>query len=333
MKSYLNFLKRNKSYSAINLVGLSISMAFVLLLAVYVQKQLSTDAFQKNAERIYAVTNPENLNMGYYLPQYLSREFPDIEAASSYIYQGVRTFVVENKSVNMPMAIVDSLFFKMFSFEMVSGSGDDFKISKNNILISESFASSYFQEKSPIGQQIAFGDFTLNVVGVYKNPENSIFKPVDIYLRGEFASIFNSSHDEYMSNAGGAVCFVMTYPNSKFSEKNAEVLEYLKEIFWIYMNGSYDQVRMIPLREIYFLENGAMDYNGGFNLGDFSFVKILFSMCVILLLFAVLNYINMTTALSGFRAKEMATRRLLGSSKAEVFFKMKIGRASCRERV
>lgn len=140
MKSYLNFLKRNKSYSAINLVGLSISMAFVLLLAVYVQKQLSTDAFQKNAERIYAVTNPENLNMGYYLPQYLSREFPDIEAASSYIYQGVRTFVVDNKSVNMPMAIVDSLFFKMFSFEMVSGSGDDFKISKNNILISESFA-------------------------------------------------------------------------------------------------------------------------------------------------------------------------------------------------
>lgn len=322
MKSYLNFLKRNKSYSAINLVGLSISMAFVLLLAVYVQKQLSTDAFQKNADRIYAVTNPENLNMGYYLPQYLSREFPDIEAASSYIYQGVRTFVVENKSVNTPMAIVDSLFFKMFSFEMVSGSGDDFKISKNNILISESFASSYFQEKNPIGQKITLGDYSLNVVGVYKNPENSIFKPVDIYVRGEFASGFNSANNEDMDNAGGAVCFVMTYPNSKFSEKNAEVLEYLKEIFWIYMNGSYDQVRMIPFRDIYFLENGAIENNGGFNLGDFSFVKILFSMCVILLLFAVLNYINMTTALSGFRAKEMATRRLLGSSKAAIFFKM-----------
>ena len=67
MKSFWNFLRKNKLYAAVNLVGLTVSMAFVLLLAVYIQRQLTTDSFQQNADRIYVVANEDNVTMGYWL--------------------------------------------------------------------------------------------------------------------------------------------------------------------------------------------------------------------------------------------------------------------------
>ena len=79
MKSFWNFLKKNKLYGAINLVGLTVSMAFVLLLAVYVQRQLTTDSFQKNADRIYVIANEDNVTMGYWLDKHLKNNFPEIE--------------------------------------------------------------------------------------------------------------------------------------------------------------------------------------------------------------------------------------------------------------
>lgn len=75
MSSFINFLKRNKLYSAVNLLGLSLSMAFVLLLAVYVTSQLSTDSFQKNADRIYVIAQKETLSSAYWLSRHMKANF------------------------------------------------------------------------------------------------------------------------------------------------------------------------------------------------------------------------------------------------------------------
>ena len=83
MKSFWNFLKKNKLYGAVNLVGLTVSMAFVLLLAVYVQRQLSTDSFQENADRVYVVANEHSLSMAYWLDKHLKNHFPEIERAAA----------------------------------------------------------------------------------------------------------------------------------------------------------------------------------------------------------------------------------------------------------
>ena len=79
MKSFLNFLKRNKLYALINLLGLTVSMAFVLILAVYVQKQLTTDAFQKNADRIYLVAPEHRYTMAYWTDKHLRNLLPEVE--------------------------------------------------------------------------------------------------------------------------------------------------------------------------------------------------------------------------------------------------------------
>lgn len=330
MSSFINFLKRNKLYSAVNLLGLSLSMAFVLLLAVYVTSQLNTDSFQKNADRIYVIAQKETLSSAYWLSRHMKANFPEIERSASYSSNGMQEYKIDGNTVNARTSYADSSFFDMFSFPLVEGDFSEWKASISGVLISESFAKAQFGDRDPIGREIRFdgADSTvsnLTVSGVFKDIENSIIKPCDIFLRGEIMTITNQANDERMSNAGSSTCFVMAYPNADLPARHDDILKWCRENFWRYMSdygGGDNDVRIIPLRDVYFLSDGNEDYNDSLRLGNKTTVMLLAGMCFLLLLFAILNYVNMTTALSGFRAKEMATRRLIGATKGGIFMKM-----------
>ena len=326
MNSFINFLKRNKLYALINLLGLTVSMAFVLLLAVYVQRQLSTDAFQKNADRIYVVTNEESVNMGYWLDKHLRGQFPEIEKSTCVANVSIASeYKIDGETVYGNTIAVDSCFFEMFSYDLVKGSKDDWRISGDRCMVSDEFANAHFGDKDPVGRQISIENgnesYPLTVCGVFKDFGNSILKTPDVLIRGEIITKINHSHDEYMSNAAAGVTFVMTYPGADLMARHDDILNWCEENFWIYKH-KYDEIRIIPLRDMYFLNNGNYDWTGALNFGDRSFVNLLLTMCLMLLLFAILNYVNLSTALIGFRAKEMATRRLVGATKTGIFMKM-----------
>ena len=326
MNSFLNFLKRNKLYALINLLGLTVSMAFVLLLAVYVQRQLSTDAFQKNADRIYVVTNEESVNMGYWLDKHLRGQFPEIEKSTCVANVSIASeYKIDGETVYGNTIAVDSCFFEMFSYDLVKGSKDDWRISGDRCMVSDEFANAHFGDKDPVGRQMSISDegesYPLTVCGVFKDFGNSILKTPDVLIRGEIITKINHSHDEYMRNAAAGVTFVMTYPGADLMARHDDILNWCEENFWIYKH-KYDEIRIIPLRDMYFLNNGNYDWTGALNFGDRSFVNLLLAMCLMLLLFAILNYVNLSTALIGFRAKEMATRRLVGATKTGIFMKM-----------
>lgn len=330
MNSFINFLKRNKLYSAVNLLGLSLSMAFVLLLAVYVTSQLGIDSFNKNADRIYVIAQKETLSTGYWLPRHMKANFPEIERSASYSSNGLQEYKIDGNTVNARTSYADSSFFDIFSFPLVEGDFREWKASTSGVLISESFAKAQFADKDPVGREIRFDGAdstvsTLTVSGVFKDIENSIIKPCDIFLRGEIMTITNLANDERMSNSGSSTCFVMAYPNADLPARHDDILKWCRENFWRYMSdygGGDNDVRIIPLRDVYFLSDGNEDYNDSLRLGNKTTVMLLAGMCFLLLLFAILNYVNMTTALSGFRAKEMATRRLIGATKGGIFMKM-----------
>lgn len=330
MSSFINFLKRNKLYSAVNLLGLSLSMAFVLLLAVYVTSQLSTDSFQKNADRIYVIAQKETVTSAYWMSRHMKANFPEIEKSASYSTNGLQEYKIDGNIVNARTSYADSSFFDMFSFPLVEGDLREWKASIGGALISESFAKAQFRDKDPVGREIRFDGAdstvsTLTVSGVFKDIENSIIRPCDIFLRGEIMTITNRANDERMSNAGSSICFVMAYPNADLPARHDDVLKWCRENFWTYSSdygGDENDVRIIPLRDVYFLSEGYEDYNDSLVMGNKTTVMLLGGMCFLLLLFAILNYVNMTTALSGFRAKEMATRRLIGATKGGIFMKM-----------
>lgn len=325
MKSFWNFLKKNKLYGAINLVGLTVSMAFVLLLAVYVQRQLSTDTFQENADRIYVIANEDNVTMGYWLDKHLKNNFPEIEKGCCVAnMSSSAAFSIDGERVYGSTMAADSTFFEIFSYDLVKGNKADWRVSWDRCMVSEEFANANFGEKDPIGQIIQFnyeGTFPLTVCGIYKEFGNSILKAPDVLVRGEMMPKTNSSHDEYMSNAGGGICFVMAYPGADLLARQDDILSWCEEHFWVY-KSQYDKVRIIPLRDMYFLNEGIRYGSDTIQFGNRSFVNLLLAMCLLLLAFAVLNYINMTTALTGFRAKEMATRRLVGADKSSIFLKV-----------
>ena len=325
MKSFWNFLRKNKLYAAVNLVGLTVSMAFVLLLAVYIQRQLTTDSFQQNADRIYVVANEDNVTMGYWLDKHLKNNFPEIEKGCCVAnIASAAAFNIDGERVYGSTMAADSTFFEMFSYDLVEGNKADWRVSQDRCMVSREFANAHFGDKDPLGQIISFnydGSFQLTVCGVYEDFGNSILKAPDVLIRGDIMPKINSSHDEYMSNAGGGICFVMAYPGADLQARHDDILDWCEENFWVY-KSQYDKVRIIPLRDMYFLNEGIRYGSDTIQFGNRSFVNLLLAMCILLLAFAVLNYINMTTALTGFRAKEMATRRLVGADKRSIFFKV-----------
>ena len=327
MKSFWNFLKNNKLYGLVNLVGLTVSMAFVLLLAAYVQRQLTTDSFQKNADRTYLIACEGHLNMGYWLDKHLKNNFPEIEKGCCVAsLSSACEFKIDGATVYGSVTCADSNFFDIFSYELIAGNKSDWHISGDQCMISQKFANAYFADKEPLGRVITLknenDEFSLTVCGVFSDFGNSIIKTPDVLARGEVMPKCNPSHNENMSNAAGGVCFVMTYPGADLQARQADMLDWMKQNWWVYRIGAFKDVRMIPLRDVYFLKEGNNEWTGALHLGNRSFVTLLLAMCLLLLAFAVLNYVNMSTALMGFRAKEMATRRLVGAGKSGIFLKI-----------
>ena len=306
-------------------MGLTVSMAFVLLLAVYIQRQLTTDSFQQNADRIYVVANEDNVTMGYWLDKHLKNNFPEIEKGCCVAnIASAAAFNIDGERVYGSTMAADSTFFEMFSYDLLEGNKADWRVSQDRCMVSREFANAHFGDKDPLGQIISFnyeGSFQLTVCGVYEDFGNSILKAPDVLIRGDIMPKINSSHDEFMSNAGGGICFVMAYPGADLQGRHDDILDWCEENFWVY-KSQYDKVRIIPLRDMYFLNEGIRYGSDTIQFGNRSFVNLLLAMCILLLAFAVLNYINMTTALTGFRAKEMATRRLVGSDKRSIFLKV-----------
>ncbi|MBP5667281.1 MAG: FtsX-like permease family protein [Salinivirgaceae bacterium] len=326
MKSFWNFLKNNKLYGLVNLVGLTVSMAFVLLLAAYVQRQLTTDSFQKNADRTYLIACEGHLNTGYWLDKHLKNNFPEIEKGCCVANRSdACEFQIDGATVYGSATCADSNFFDIFSYELIAGNKSDWHVSADQCMISQKFANTYFADKDPIGRTISiqFEDgVPLTICGVYSDFGNSIIKTPDVLVRGDWMPKFNPAHNERMDNAAAGLCFVMTYPGTDLQARQADMLDWMKQNWWVYRIGAFKDVRMIPLRDVYFLKEGNGEWTGALHLGNRSFVTLLLAMCLLLLAFAVLNYVNMSTALMGFRAKEMATRRLVGAGKSGIFLKI-----------
>ncbi len=331
MKSFLNFIRKNKLYAFINFFSLTASLSFVLLLAVYVSRQLTTDSFQKNADRIYLYANENFIGSAYYLQKHLLDHFPEVEMATSYLsasgISGLGELTLSGSSAAVPAqtSYADSSFFDMFSFPLVSGSVEAWKASDRSAVISRSFADAHFPDRDPVGQTLTYTGlderYTFTVAAVMEDIDHSVIRYCDVMCRADIMTELNSANDENMSNTGMFDTFIMTWPNSDIQAKIPEIRDYLGEVWWSYSENMVNKVFFIPLRDVFFFDE-SQSLVGNINQGDSQLVKILLAACIILLLFAVLNYINLTVAQSGHRAKEIATRRLLGESKTGVIFRM-----------
>ncbi len=325
MKTFIKFLSRNKLYTAINIIGLSVSLMFVILIANFVVTSLTVDSKVEKADRIYAISNEKYMGTGYWNGQHLKARYPEVEEACGISGGNGNTLSVyiNNREYGADLLFADTTFFQMFSIPLIEGDPKNALISKDNVIISKSFADKVFGSLNPVGMSITFEENDVKkervIAGIMPDIENSVLPDADIVTNFLNIGNYNSGIiSEYMNNAGATVMFLLEREGADLRSRTGDIAEYFKTYFWPYMRGALKEVVLVPFKDIYF-----SDYKSdATNYGDWSFVVILISVGILVLLFAIVNYINLTVAQTGFRAKEMATRRLLGASRKELFGKL-----------
>jgi len=326
LKAFLKFLSRHKAYTSIEIFGLSVSFMFVILIATYIVQELSMDKKQTKTDNIYVLGSENGFGSAYKIADRLLERYPEIEqtcviAHSKIMGEITVPIASSNQQIKASVLWADSTLQNFFDFELIAGNPNEFLTDKNYVVISESFAKKVFPQEDPIGQSIKdTQNNNLIITGVIKDIKNSVLPYADILSRIENADYPGwSMFSTQFWNIGCVSIFVKAVPGVHLESKNEDLVNYFKEFYWIYTGGTWTDAFFIPFKDIYF---SPIHGGGILEQGEWVFVMILIAVALIILLFAIINYINLTVAQTGFRAKEMATRRLLGSSREELFYKL-----------
>ena len=324
MKSYFRFLSRNKLYTFINIAGLVVSLMFIILMGDYTWRQYSIDSWHKNADRIYLTGSGEDFFMWPQAAQEINAMCPEIEQTCCVMSQNGRIKygqreVKEGDKENGIIMLADSTFFHFFDFELTKGDKRTALDAPDKCVITERLAQRLFGEKDPIGESLQIVgkrsvfmnhedpyDSTLvyTVSGIVKDFDRTVL-PNETQLIANmerFPQVMGYTlrpHSFAYSSTGACKAFLMLHPGATLDAKKKVIEDYLaKNYMWAHMDNQ--EFFATPLTDIMFAPQ-----NNGY-----------------VLFFAVSNYINLTVANTGFRAKEMATRRLFGSSQYQISLKL-----------
>ena len=344
MKSYLKFLSRNKAYTFINIAGLVVSLMFIILIGDYTWRQYSIDSWHTNAGRIYIAGSESSYFMWPQAAREIEAMCPEVEQTCCVMSQnGSISYgemkVKEGEHENGIIMLADSNFFSFFDFELTAGDRRTALDAPDKCVITERLARRLFGEKNPIGE-------SLRIVGV-----QSIFisndHPYDstlVYTISAVAKDFDRTvlpnetqviahMDRFpqvmgytltnkvfaYGSTGTCKAFIQLRPDATLDDKKQTIEDYLTKNYKLWGSDGEKEFSLTPLTDIMFAPQ-----NEGYGLlkGDKTRLRILLAAVLALLFFAVSNYINLTVANTGFRAKEMATRRLFGSSQREISLKL-----------
>ena len=317
MSSYLKFLSRNKLYTTIEAIGLIVSIAFVILIGNYVYQQYSVAYGNPYRNRVYAVGNQDYLSLSWWDKAVFEAELPEAEAVARISNADDGGYItIGDESVSATITEADPELFELFpSLTLIDGRMDEFYL-KGHCLISESLANRAFNGDA-IGKPITitfFDDKIESMVcGIFKEAENSMVPNTDVFLNPEFDELFDSENQEPFSSIGSFMTLIKVHENTD-REQFAKKVE--KVGLPNYEGSMVKSMPIYTLSEVFFSENQWM-----FKKGNKQVLQMLTVVVLLLLLSAIFNYINLNMALSGKRAKEMATRRLHGATKGIIIIK------------
>lgn len=311
LKVFVRSLIRNKLYSVITIIGFAISLTFVLLLSVYIRQELSVDDFHVNKDRIVRMEGEDGATWGALVAQGVKDAFPEIEAYTR-IYENNSDYATtaDGNKLLLHSLYVDTAFLDMFSFPLTEGR--NFK-AKKEVVISRSFARKMFGDESALGKDLNMrGETGWLIVGVAEDfPKNTHFKTCDALLN------FNSLNAGWIgnNNSSAFATYLMVRPGAELFSKIPVMLEYLKKDFWMYKDNYRKQLFLDPLKEVYW--SPKLTY--GVHHNSRTFVSVMMAIVGIILILALINYNNLSVARVGFRAKESAIKKLLGSNTSALF--------------
>ena len=321
-RAFLNFLGRNKLYTAINIFGFSISLMFVILLVTYTRQEYAVDQFHSNKERIFRLCDETDACFAPLIGRDLKARYPEIETYVR-LFETDEVATTGERHLKAKILLSDPDFFRMFSFRLAEGDTAQVLRSKNGALLSESFARNLFPEGDYLDKTVTIKGESVPVTGILRPFGNSQFVTPDVMLSFEEWAPLVYGWDGVLKRGYASASFplyLMLKPHADLSAKMPDMLSHLKTYYWPYKDDHARELTIIPLTEVYL--SNPLYASEQIRIGSKTLINTFFSVAMLILLFAVINYINLSTAQSESRAREMAVRRLLGCSRKALFTRL-----------
>jgi putative ABC transport system permease protein len=317
LKIALRNIRRHKGYSFINIAGLAIGMACCILILLWVQDELSYDRFHGNASDIYRVIQDINftdhsttwtITQGPLGPS-LEKDFPEIIRAARITWRGFRLTYSE-KSFDERVGMADGSIFEMFTFPLIKGDPATALSEPRSIVLTEETAEKYFGTEDPLGKTIkADNRYDFLVTGVMKNiPRNSHLQ-FDFLIPFIFGRELKYTVDNWRNSQ------FRTYVQLQKGIPYQEVVQKISG--YLYKKPTLEKdarLNLQPLTRIHLYSNYEFDQAHG----DITFVTIFSVIASFILLIACINFMNLATARSGNRAKEIGMRKVVGAYKKNI---------------
>jgi putative ABC transport system permease protein len=331
-------LRKSKGFTALNVIGLAVGLGVCLLIVLYVTDELSYDRYNVNAERIYRIDEDLYFNNTRYDAVTTSKFFgPALVASYPKIQQMVRfrnpgDLLVRKGSdhvLDHHFTFADSTIFKVFTLPMIAGDPNTALNNPHSIVIDESAARRYFNSTDVIGRTLEVGNnnTVLKVTGVIRDmPEQSQFHFSFIRPIRESYNFNDLSDNNWVSNS--YYTYILVQPGITQAEVQKDVNEVvnlnispaLQQMFHtsgadLEKAGNHFLCRIFPLTDVHLYSNKSGELEANSNI---QFVYIFSVIAVLILLIACVNFMNLSTARSANRAKEVGIRKVAGSTKGHL---------------
>lgn len=323
IKNYLKTawrnLWKNKAFSLINIMGLALGLTCSLLIMLWVNDEYHVDAFHKNGARLFSVIERQyregEVSAFYGGPGILADEMkkvlPEVQYATNYAWNTVSTFEANSKIMKQTGNFAGQDFFKMFSYPLLEGNAITALQTPSDIAISKKMAEGFFGSPAEaIGKTIRYENRKdLEVTAVFDDvPKNSTTQ-FDYILNWQTFLEINGWAKDWTNNGPGCLIMLRDGTDSKaFEQKIARFLDnYNKE----QTKHSYIRLGIQRYGDVYLHSN--FDKQGNLSGGRIQYVKLFSIVAIFILLIACINFMNLTTARSVKRAKEIGVRKVVGA--------------------
>ncbi|HEV7380395.1 MAG TPA: ABC transporter permease, partial [Dyadobacter sp.] len=328
-------LLRNRAFSAINITGLSIGLASCMLISLYVLDELSFDRFNENADRIVRVVfkgdmNGSKINEAHVMPptaSTLQADYPEVMEATRLRQAGEQKVIVNTKQYNGDvMFFADPNIFQVFTLPLIQGDAKTALAQPYQVVLSEATAVKYFGKTDVLGSIIKFkgSDKATKVSGVMRNmPANSHFHTDMLMSMG---SLPEAKGDSWMTSE--FFTYLLLRPGTDYKQLEAKLPEtvekymgpQLQKAMGVTMaefqkSGNRLMLKLQPLTDIHLFSDFVYDLSPS---GDMRYVYIFSAVAAIILVIACINFMNLSTASSSKRAREVGVRKVMGSQKSEL---------------
>lgn len=329
-KTAIRSILKHRFYSIINIFGLSLGLACCILIVLYVHNELSFDQFHQQKERIFRVSmeygsggnvNKTTVSPTAVLPVF-SREFPEVETGVRiYNPASFRPYAVrkdEKVFQENKFFYADNTFFKVFSFNLLSGDVEKALAEPNSVILTQSSAQKYFgpdwQSKNLIGESI-----TINAKSEFQITGIMEDIPANSHFHADFVASFNTlpqSKEEIWWAANYSTYLVLTSQEAVYSLRDKIPALMQRELGSELSAGTTVNYNFMPITDIHLRSRLEHELEPG---GDIKYVYIFSIIAILILIIACINYMNLATARAADRAKEVGMRKVLGAYKGQLF--------------